>query len=81
MAGSRGIGFYYIRAATALVLVLTANTAFNGFPLLSSVLAQRRYMPRQLHSRGDRPAFSNGIVALAVVAGLLLWGTRPTSRP
>lgn len=72
--GERSIGFYYIQAATALVLVLAANTAFNGFPLLSSVLAQRRYLPRQLHSRGDRLAFSNGIVALAVTAGLLLWG-------
>ncbi|WP_202977498.1 APC family permease [Streptomyces sp. E5N91] len=72
--GERSVGFYYIQAATALVLVLAANTAFNGFPLLSSVLAQRRYLPRQLHSRGDRLAFSNGIVALAVAAGLLLWG-------
>ncbi|MEV8126156.1 APC family permease [Streptomyces sp. NPDC085944] len=72
--GERSVGFYYIQAATALVLVLAANTAFNGFPLLSSVLAQRRYLPRQLHSRGDRLAFSNGIVALAVTAGLLLWG-------
>ncbi|BFO17855.1 APC family permease [Streptomyces sp. KM77-8] len=72
--GERSAGFYYVQAATALVLVLAANTAFNGFPLLSSVLAQRRYLPRQLHSRGDRLAFSNGIVALAVTAGLLLWG-------
>ncbi|WP_307172707.1 APC family permease [Streptomyces sp. B3I7] len=72
--GERSAGFYYIQAATALVLVLAANTAFNGFPLLSSILAQRRYLPRQLHSRGDRLAFSNGIVALAVTAGLLLWG-------
>ncbi len=72
--GERSGGFYYIQAATALVLVLAANTAFNGFPLLSSVLAQRRYLPRQLHSRGDRLVFSNGVVALAVTAGLLLWG-------
>ncbi|MER7196037.1 APC family permease [Streptomyces flaveolus] len=72
--GERSVGFYYVQAATALVLILAANTAFNGFPLLSSVLAQRRYLPRQLHSRGDRLAFSNGIMALAVTAGLLLWG-------
>ncbi|MEU5364218.1 APC family permease [Streptomyces sp. NPDC005925] len=72
--GERSAGFYYMQAATALVLVLAANTAFNGFPLLSSVLAQRRYLPRQLHSRGDRLAFSNGIAALAATAGLLLWG-------
>jgi Amino acid permease len=53
---------------TALILVLAANTAFNGFPVLGSVLAQDSYLPRQLHTRGDRLAFSNGIVFLAVAA-------------
>jgi amino acid transporter len=72
--GNNSVGFYYIQAATALILILAANTAFNGFPLLSSILAQHRYLPRQLHNRGDRLAFSNGILALAIVAGLLLWG-------
>ncbi|MFF3327017.1 APC family permease [Streptomyces sp. NPDC002889] len=71
--GENSVGFYFIQAATALVLILAANTAFNGFPLLASILAQRRYLPRQLHNRGDRLAFSNGILALAIVAGLLLW--------
>ncbi|KUJ70473.1 DNA-binding protein [Streptomyces albus subsp. albus] len=71
--GSDSVGFYAVQAATALVLVLAANTAFNGFPLLGSILAQHRFLPRQLHNRGDRLAFSNGIVALAVVAGALLW--------
>ncbi|MEU2431948.1 APC family permease [Streptomyces sp. NPDC007861] len=71
--GEHSVGFYYIQAATALVLILAANTAFNGFPLLASILAHYRYLPRQLHNRGDRLAFSNGILALAVVAGLLLW--------
>ena len=61
--GDHSIGFYYIQAATALILILAANTAFNGFPLLGSILAQDRYLPRQLHTRGDRLAFSNGIVA------------------
>ncbi|MDH6145131.1 MULTISPECIES: APC family permease [Kitasatospora] len=65
--------FYFIQAATALVLILAANTAFNGFPLLGSILAQHRYLPRQFHTRGDRLAFSNGIIALAVVNVLLLW--------
>ncbi|MEV4032189.1 MULTISPECIES: APC family permease [Streptomyces] len=74
--GENSVGFYFIQAATALVLVLAANTAFNGFPLLASILAQHRYLPHQLHNRGDRLAFSNGIMALAVVAGLLLWGFR-----
>ncbi|MET9893397.1 APC family permease [Streptomyces sp. NPDC006465] len=72
--GEHSFGFYFIQAVTALVLILAANTAFNGFPLLSSILAQHRYLPRQLHNRGDRLAFSNGILALAIVAGLLLWG-------
>ncbi|MFJ1791380.1 APC family permease [Kitasatospora griseola] len=71
--GSDTLLFYFIQAVTALVLILAANTAFNGFPLLASILAQHRYLPRQLHTRGDRLAFSNGIIALAVVAGGLLW--------
>ncbi|MET9942798.1 AAA family ATPase, partial [Streptomyces halstedii] len=56
--------FMMLAAATALVLFLAANTAYNGFPLLGSILAQDRYLPRQLHTRGDRLAFSNGIVLL-----------------
>ncbi|MFJ1751739.1 APC family permease [Kitasatospora sp. NPDC088134] len=73
LGGDNSILFYFIQAVTALVLILAANTAFNGFPLLASILAQHRYLPRQLHTRGDRLAFSNGIIALAVVAGGLLW--------
>lgn len=65
--------FIVIAAATALVLFLAANTAYNGFPLLGSILAQDRYLPRQLHTRGDRLAFSNGIVLLAGAAALLVW--------
>ncbi|GAA1480598.1 APC family permease [Gordonia sinesedis] len=61
-------GFYFVAIATALILVLAANTAFNGFPVLGSVLAQDRFLPRQLHTRGDRLAFSNGIIFLAVAA-------------
>ncbi|MFF8591812.1 APC family permease [Streptomyces sp. NPDC015220] len=74
--GEHSPGFYLVQAATALVLILAANTAFNGFPLLASILALHRFLPRQLHNRGDRLAFSNGILALAIVAGLLLWGYR-----
>ncbi|MFB7464932.1 APC family permease [Streptomyces sp. NPDC056224] len=65
--------FIMLAAATALVLFLAANTAYNGFPLLGSILAQDRYLPRQLHTRGDRLAFSNGIVLLAGAAALLTW--------
>lgn len=64
--------FIILAAATALVLFLAANTAYNGFPLLGSILAQDRYLPRQLHTRGDRLAFSNGIVLLAGAAALLV---------
>ena len=70
--GDPSIGFFYIQAATALVLILAANTAFNGFPLLGSVLAQDRFMPRQLHTRGDKLVFSNGILLLAGFAMLLI---------
>ncbi|MFF5924106.1 APC family permease [Streptomyces flavochromogenes] len=65
--------FILLAAATALVLFLAANTAYNGFPLLGSILAQDRYLPRQLHTRGDRLTFSNGIVLLAGAAALLVW--------
>ncbi|MFF4171667.1 APC family permease [Streptomyces sp. NPDC001744] len=65
--------FVVLAAATALVLFLAANTAYNGFPLLGSILAQDRYLPRQLHTRGDRLTFSNGIVLLAGAAALLVW--------
>jgi amino acid transporter len=70
--GDDNVFFFYLQAATAAILILAANTAFNGFPLLGSILAQDRYMPRQLHTRGDRLVFSNGIVLLAVFAGLLI---------
>jgi amino acid transporter len=66
-------GFAFVTVMTALILILAANTAFNGFPVLGSVLAQNRYLPRQLHTRGDRLAFSNGIIILAGMAGLLIY--------
>ncbi|MER6174095.1 APC family permease [Streptosporangium sp. NPDC001681] len=72
--GNGSLPFFVISAVTALILFLAANTAFNGFPVLGSILAQDRYLPRQLHTRGDRLAFSNGIVILAAGACLLLWG-------
>ncbi len=71
--GDRSVGFVWIAVFTAAILVLAANTAFNGFPVLGSILAQDRYLPRQLHTRGDRLVYSNGIVLLSVFAGLLIW--------
>ncbi|HET6635043.1 MAG TPA: APC family permease [Streptomyces sp.] len=70
--GSGSLPFVYLAAVTALVLFLAANTAYNGFPLLGSILAQDRYLPRQLHTRGDRLTFSNGIVLVAGAAAVLV---------
>ena len=67
-------GFFFVVVMTALILALAANTAFNGFPVLGSILAQDRYLPRQLHTRGDRLAFSNGILILAAFAVVLVVG-------
>ncbi|HZZ97873.1 MAG TPA: APC family permease [Jatrophihabitantaceae bacterium] len=70
--GPHSVGFFYIQATTALILVLAANTAFNGFPLLGAILARDKNLPSQLNNRGDRLSYSNGIIALAIVAGILI---------
>ncbi len=62
------LGLFLIAFVTALILGLAANTAFNGFPVLGSILAQDSYLPHQLRTRGDRLAFSNGILFLAFAA-------------
>lgn len=64
--------FYVLQLFTALILVLAANTAFNGFPVLASILARDGFLPRQLHTRGDRLAFSNGILLLSGFAIVLI---------
>jgi amino acid transporter len=64
--------YYFIQAVTALILILAANTAYTGFPLLASLLAKDRYLPRQLASLGDKLVFSNGIIGLSVVATFLI---------
>ena len=66
-------GFYLVVTITGVILVLAANTAFNGFPVLGSILAKDGYAPRALGSRGDRLAYSNGIVFLAVMAIILIF--------
>ncbi|HEV7980920.1 APC family permease [Amycolatopsis sp.] len=65
--------FYFISFSTGIILLLAANTAFNGFPVLGSILAQDRFLPRQLHTRGDRLAFSNGILFLSTFALVLIF--------
>jgi amino acid transporter len=66
------LGFYFVVTATMLILFLAANTAFNGFPVLGSILARDGFLPRQLHTRGDRLAYSNGIIVLAFFAIVLI---------
>jgi amino acid transporter len=68
----KGFMFGFVQISTALILVLAANTAYQDFPRLSSILARDRYMPRQFVNRGDRLVFSNGIFVLATIAGALL---------
>ena len=70
--GGRGLPYYGVQAATMLILVLAANTAYADFPRLASIVARDRFLPRQFLSQGDRLAFSNGIVILSALGALLL---------
>jgi amino acid transporter len=70
--GGRGVPYYLVQAATMLILVLAANTAYADFPRLASIVARDKYLPRQFMNQGDRLAFSNGIVVLSVFAGVLM---------
>ncbi len=72
--GRHDVLFYVFQAATAAILILAANTAFNGFPMLSSILAERDFLPRQLRQRGDKLVFSNGILLLGGCAIALIIG-------
>jgi amino acid transporter len=71
--GGSTVAFYALQALTAAILILAANTAFNGFPILASILGRDGFLPRQFARRGDRLVYSNGIVLLALLAGLLIW--------
>ena len=70
--GGDSIGFYLFQAFTALLLFLAANTSFNAFPRLGAVLAMDGFFPRQFSFRGDRLAFSMGIIALGLIAASLV---------
>jgi len=72
--GSSSVIYLMFQLSTAGILILAANTAFNGFPVLASILAQHRYLPHQLHNRGDRLVFSNGVLLLAGFAIALIVG-------
>ncbi len=71
--GNFSLGTLIVAVATALILIAAANTAFNGFPVLTSILSQDRFLPRQLHNRGDRLAFSNGILFLGVASAISVY--------
>jgi amino acid transporter len=68
----KGVLFWLTQIATFAVLILAANTAYADFPRLSSIIARDGYLPRQLANRGDRLVFSNGVIGLAVLAGILI---------
>ena len=67
-----GILFYVLQFTTSLILLLAANTAFNGLPIMLSILAKDRYMPRQFSQRGTKLSFSNGIIFIFIAASVLL---------
>lgn len=71
--GSSSLGFYVVQIFTAAILILAANTAYQDFPRLSSILARDRYMPRQFVNRGDRLVFSNGVVALGFFSCVMIY--------
>jgi amino acid transporter len=73
VSGGGSLLFYLVAGFTAAILILAANTAYNGFPILASILGEDGYLPRQFSRRGDRLVFSNGVVILALLAGLLIW--------
>lgn len=66
------IPYYFVQFTTMGILILAANTAYADFPRLTSILARDRYLPRQLTSVGDRLVFSNGIIILGILSGLLI---------
>ena len=68
--------YYYITASTFIILILGANTAYSGFPLLIAVMANEKYAPKQLSMRGDRLSYTNGIISLSVISILLIVGFR-----
>jgi len=68
-----GFLFYLLQVMTAAILILAANTAYQDFPRLSSILANDNFMPRQFRNRGDRLVFSNGVIILATLASILIW--------
>lgn len=74
VTGAAKVYYYAVQGFTFAILVVAANTAYTGFPLLAALMAKDGYLPRQFASQGDRLVFSNGIFILTAAAGLLVWG-------
>ena len=70
--GGKGLLFWIMQISTFAILILAANTAYADFPRLSSIIARDGFLPRQFANRGDRLVFSNGVIFLAIVAGILI---------
>ncbi len=70
--GGENLLYYLLQFSTFAILILAANTAYAGFPMLSSIVARDGFLPRQLTNRGDRLVFSNGVILLALAAGVLI---------
>jgi len=68
----KGVMFYFLQSATALILMLAANTAYNGMPVLLNILAHDSYVPKQFSHRGAKLSFSNGIIVISVISAVLL---------
>ncbi|TML01549.1 MAG: APC family permease [Actinobacteria bacterium] len=68
-----GLPYYLVQVFTAAILILAANTSYQDFPRLSSILARDHFLPRQFENRGDRLVFSNGVIVLAILSSILIW--------
>lgn len=73
ISGNGTLLFFVVQIFTAAVLLMAANTAYNGFPILAGILAKDDFLPRQFARRGDRLSFSNGIILLSIIAGFLVY--------
>jgi amino acid transporter len=71
--GNNSLGFYVVQAFTAAILILAANTAYQDFPRLASILGRDRFMPSQFVNRGDRLVFSNGVIVLGCLSALMIY--------
>ena len=78
--GGQNLPYYLLQGATTLILVLAANTAYADFPRLASIVSRDRFLPRQFMNQGDRLAFSNGILILALFAAVLILAFRGNTQ-